>query len=137
MSIPVSVRLSKEIRNRLDFEAAQKGITVSRLLTEIINRHFQGSDNVAERVNRILEESLQVEGLLTVMMFWQQEVFATLLGRTDESPLTRERLAEAVEKKSRAATALQSMLDEAAKRTMEGGNAWGKVPGEKDSPGES
>lgn len=128
VSIPVSTRLSSEVKNRLDFEAVQKGVTVSKLMTEIITKHYQESDDISGRVDRILEESLQVEGLMTVMMIWQQEVFATLLGRTDEGTMTREQRVEAIERKSRAAEALQRMLNEAAKKTMEGESAWGKIP---------
>lgn len=127
MSVPVTLRLKPETKARVDYEAAQKKITVSTFLSQIIERHYAESDNISGKVDSILNETQQLEGLLSVMMLFEREALATLLGRTDVGTMTPEQKEQARENKQRAHDALEKMTNVAAKKVMEGESVWGSI----------
>lgn len=123
----IGVRLPPELRAELNRIAAGKNVSVSTLVRDILADYIGSTKSMNQLVREIHDEVIQLEGMLSIMHDFDQQVYATILGRTTpklESEADKER---AKKDKQKAQIAMKDMQTKAISHVLDGENVWGEA----------
>lgn len=134
MTETISAKVSCEDKRALKEKAGVLHMTTSTYLAKLIHDDVSGFVRLDILTNRIMDEIIQIEGLLSVMQEFNSQVFAVLLGRSEQSISSAEEKKAAVERKRKSAEYLKEILNKSFVEVAEGANVWGSISSEEQIP---
>lgn len=125
--IVLGIRIDIDDLSELKKRAAKENMTPSAYAYKLLKESLSEQQRIDLAINKINEECLQIEGMLSIMQAFNKEIFATMLGRSEVSFSSQTEKDEALEKRKRAIEGVEYFLNRVNQLVAKGENVWGDV----------
>ena len=126
--IVVGIRIDEYLRDKLQKLAKSEGKTLSSYISEKIEDSISETEGIDLLVRNMYEEVLKLGDMLSLMMGFNTETYATMISRISVD-FTEAQLKASKERRNGVLKGLRKYLRETNERLNEGANVW---IGEKD-----
>ena len=126
--IVVGIRIDEYLRDKLQKLAKSEGKTLSSYISEKIENSISETERIDLLVRNMYEEVLKLGDMLSLMMGFNTETYATMISRISVD-FTEAQLKASKERRNGVLKGLRKYLRETNERLNEGANVW---IGEKD-----
>ncbi len=126
--IVVGIRIDEYLRDKLQKLAKSEGKTLSSYISEKIEDSISETERIDLLVRNMYEEVLKLGDMLSLIMGFNTEAYATIISRLSIN-LTTDELRRSKENRTVALRGLRKYIRETNERLNEGANVW---IGEKD-----
>lgn len=126
--IVVGIRIDEYLRDKLQKLAKSEGKTLSSYISEKIEDSISETERIDLLVRNMYEEVLKLGDMLSLMMGFNTETYATMISRISVD-FTEAQLKASKERRNGVLKGLRKYLREINERLNEGANVW---IGEKD-----
>ena len=126
--IVVGIRIDEYLRDKLQKLAKSEGKTLSSYISEKIEDSISETERIDLLVRNMYEEVLNLGDMLSLIMGFNTEAYATIISRLSIN-LTTDELRRSKENRTVALRGLRKYIRETNERLNEGANVW---IGEKD-----
>lgn len=126
--IVVGIRIDEYLRDKLQKLAKSEGKTLSFYISEKIEDSISETERIDLLVRNMYEEVLKLGDMLSLMMGFNTETYATMISRISVD-FTEAQLKASKERRNGVLKGLRKYLRETNERLNEGANVW---IGEKD-----
>ena len=126
--IVVGIRIDEYLRDKLQKLAKSEGKTLSSYISEKIEDSISETERIDLLVRNMYEEVLKLGDMLSLMMGFNTETYATMISRISVD-FTEAQLKASKERRNGVLKGLRKYLRETNERLNEGANVW---IGEKD-----
>ena len=126
--IVVGIRIDEYLRDKLQKLAKSEGKTLSSYISEKIEDSISETEGIDLLVRNMYEEVLKLGDMLSFMMGFNTETYATMISRISVD-FTEAQLKASKERRNGVLKGLRKYLRETNERLNEGANVW---IGEKD-----
>ena len=126
--IVVGIRIDEYLRDKLQKLAKSEGKTLSSYISEKIEDSISETERINLLVRNMYEEVLKLGDMLSLIMGFNTEAYATIISRLSIN-LTTDELRRSKENRTVALRGLRKYIRETNERLNEGANVW---IGEKD-----
>ena len=126
--IVVGIRIDEYLRDKLQKLAKSEGKTLSSYISEKIEDSISETERIDLLVRNMYEEVLKLGDMLSLIMGFNTEAYATIISRLSIN-LTTDELRRSKENRTVAIRGLRKYIRETNERLNEGANVW---IGEKD-----
>ena len=126
--IVVGIRIDEYLRDKLQKLAKSEGKTLSSYISEKIEDSISETERIDLLVRNMYEEVLKLGDMLSLMMGFNTETYATMISRISVD-FTEAQLKASKERRNGVLKGLRKYIRETNERLNEGANVW---IGEKD-----
>ena len=119
----VGIRIDENLKDRLQKLADNAGVTISAYAAEKLEDAISETERIDLLVRNMYEEVLKLGDMLSLIMGFNREAYATILGRISVG-FTEAQLKESMTWRKGAVKGLRKYLGETNKRLNEGENVW-------------
>lgn len=126
--IVVGIRIDEHLRDKLQKLAKSEGKTLSTYISEKIENSIFETERIDLLVRNMHEEVLKLGDMLSLMMGFNTETYATIISRISMN-LSEAQLKASKQRREGVLKGLRKYLRETNERLNEGANVW---IGEKD-----
>ena len=126
--IVVGVRIDEHLRDKLQKLAKSEGKTLSAYISEKIENSIFETERIGLLVRNMHEEVLKLGDMLSLMMGFNTETYATIISRISMN-LSEAQLKASKQRREGVLKGLRKYLRETNERLNEGANVW---VGERD-----
>lgn len=126
--IVVGVRIDEHLRDKIQKLAKSEGKTISSYISEKIEDSISEAERIDFLVRNMYEEVLKLGDMLSLMMGFNTETYATMISRISMN-LSEAQLKASKQRREGVLKGLRKYLRETNERLNEGANVW---VGERD-----
>ena len=126
--IVVGVRIDEHLRDKIQKLAKSEGKTISSYISEKIEDSISEAERIDPLVRNMYEEVLKLGDMLSLMMGFNTETYATIISRISVN-FTEAQLKASKQRREGVLKGLRKYLRETNERLNEGVNVW---VGERD-----
>lgn len=123
----LGIRISVDDLTELKKRATKENMTPSAYASKLLKEALSEQQRIDLAINKINDECMQIEGMLSIMQTFNKEVFATMLGRSEVSFSSQAEKDKAIEKRKRAIDGLENFINKASQMVTNGENIWGSI----------
>lgn len=125
MKETISTKVEPLSKKEMERRAAAKGMKVSAYVASLIEDDIAGPQRIDLILNKIMDELLQIEAMLSVMMGVNTEALSTLLGRSEKEFAAPEEKKKAINQRNAAMAYLKEVINKTVNDVSNGEYIWG------------
>ncbi len=126
--IVVGIRIDEHLKEKLQKLADSAGVSLSAFVSEKIEETISETERMEPLVRNMYEEILKLGDMLSLMMGFNTETYATMISRISVN-MTDTQLKASKERRESVLKGLRKYLRETNERLNEGANVWiGEAP---------
>ena len=121
--IVVGIRIDEHLRDKIQKLAKSEGKTISAYISEKIEDSISETERIEPLVRNMYEEVLKLGDMLSLMMGFNTETYATMISRISMN-LSGAQLKSSKQRREGVLKGLRKYLRETNERLNEGANVW-------------